>query len=316
MLDARTRRLDRPEAAVSGGVPQIAGLGVGGAEEHALAQMRRRPFAECRTVNVVLTGEEGTQRFNLGLLQTCQFADLQDPVPLQLLGSGLILGVAQVQTVRKPLSGQLGNKGTFAHTLRTVQHQHGVKFAAGIQHTLDGSAEGLPGDSSDIPVIVCAEVVDEQRVHTGNLVPLRQIFNELPNGMVGAVVRDLRHGNVIVSCRKGAVVGIHIADKLGIIRIPPEFRGVPPGHIALDLHAVQKLIEHQRFQKRIIHEDHGEVLQRIFHFPGLIQFQCLLPILIGEFLACLDFALLGKDRFDFLVLEGKIRHCMEGRQLA
>ena len=223
MLDARTRRLDRPEAAVSGGVPQIAGLGVGGAEEHALAQMRRRPLAECRTVNVVLTGEEGTQRFHLGLLQTCQFADLQDPVPLQFLCSSLILGVAQVQTVRKPLSGQLGNKGTFAHTLRTVQHQHGVKFAAGIQHTLDGGAERFPGDGTDIFVVVGTEVVDEQRVHTGNLVPLRQIFNELPNGMVGAVVRDLRHGNVIVSSGEGAVVGIHIADKLGIIRIPPEF---------------------------------------------------------------------------------------------
>ena len=82
VLDARTRRLDRPEAAVSGGVPQIAGLGVGGAEEHALAQVRCSSLAECRTVNVVLTGEEGTQRFHLGLLQTCQFADLQNPITL------------------------------------------------------------------------------------------------------------------------------------------------------------------------------------------------------------------------------------------
>ena len=278
--------------------------------------MRRRPFAECRTVNVVLTGEEGTQRFHLGLLQTCQFADLQDPVPLQFLCSGLILGVAQVQTVRKPLSGQLGDKGAFTDTLGTVQHKHGVKFAAGIQHTLDGGAEGFPGDGTDIFVVVGTEVVDEQRVHTGNLVPLRQIFNELPNGMVGAVVRDLRHGDVIVSCRKGAVVGIHIADELGIVCIPPEFRGMPPGHIALDLHAVQKLIEHQRFQKRIIHEDHGEVLQRVFHLAGLVQLQGFLPVLVGEFFACLGFALLGKDRFDFLVLEGKIRHCLERRQLA
>ena len=130
--------------------------------------------------------------------------------------------------------------------------------------------------------------------------------------MVGAVVRDLRHGNVIVSSGEGAVVGIHIADKLGIIRIPPEFRGVPPRHIALDLHAVQKLIEHQRFQKRVVHEDHGEVLQRVFHLAGLVQLQGFLPVLVGELLVCLGFALLGKDRFDFLVLEGKIRHGLEG----
>ena len=134
--------------------------------------------------------------------------------------------------------------------------------------------------------------------------------------MVGAVVRDLRHGNVIVSSGEGAVVGIHIADKLGIIRIPPEFRGVPPRHIALDLHAVQKLIEHQRFQKRVVHEDHGEVLQRVFYLADLVQLQGFLPVLVGEFFACLGFALLGKDRFDFLVLEGKIRHCLERRQLA
>ena len=37
--------LDRPEAAVAGGVPQIAGLGVGGTEEHALTQMGRLPKA-------------------------------------------------------------------------------------------------------------------------------------------------------------------------------------------------------------------------------------------------------------------------------
>ena len=111
-------------------------------------------------------------------------------------------------------------------------------------------------------------------------------------------------------------MGIHIADKLGIIRIPPEFRGVPPRHIALDLHAVQKLIEHQRFQKRVVHEDHGEVLQRVFHLAGLVQFQGFLPVLVGELLVCLGFALLGKHRFDLLVLEGKIRHGLEGRQLA
>ena len=111
-------------------------------------------------------------------------------------------------------------------------------------------------------------------------------------------------------------MGIHIADKLGIIRIPPEFRGVPPRHIALDLHAVRKLIEHQRFQKRVVHEDHGEVLQRVFHLAGLVQFQGFLPVLVGELLVCLGFALLGKHRFDLLVLEGKIRHGLEGRQLA
>ena len=223
VFDARTGRLDRPEAAVSGGITQITGLGVGGAEEHALAQVRCGSLAECRTVNIVLSGEEGAQRLHLGLFQTGQLANLQDPVPLQFFGGGLILGVAQVQAIGEPFTGQLSDEGAFAHALGTVQYQHGVKFAAGIQHPLDGGAEGLSCDGTDIFVIVCTEVVDEQRVHTLYAVPLRQIFNELTNGMVGAVVRDLRHGNVIVSGGEGAVVRIHIADELGIVRIPPEF---------------------------------------------------------------------------------------------
>ncbi len=91
---------------------------------------------------------------------------------------------------------------------------------------------------------------------------------------------------------------------------------MPPGHIALDLHAVQELIEHQRFQKRVVHEDHREVLQRVFHLAGLVQLQGFLPVLIGKLFVCLGFAFLGKDRLDLLVLEGKIRHCLKGRQLA
>ncbi len=142
--------LDRPEAAVAGGVPQIAGLGVGGAEEHALTQMGRGPFAKGSTVDVVLPGEKGAQGFHLGFLQPGQFADLQNPVPLELLGGGLVLGVAQVQAVRKPLSGQLGDEGALAHALGAVEHQHGVKLAARTQYPADGGAEGLPGHCPDI----------------------------------------------------------------------------------------------------------------------------------------------------------------------
>ena len=91
---------------------------------------------------------------------------------------------------------------------------------------------------------------------------------------------------------------------------------MPPRHLALDLHAVQKLIEYQRFQKRVVHEDNGEVLQRVFHLAGLVQLQGFLPVLVGELLICLGFAFLGKHHFNLLVLEGKIRHCLEGRQLA
>src|SRR5699024_11756787 len=51
---AAARRFDRPEPAVARGVPQIAGLGVGGAKEDTLSRMRRRTRSEERRV-----GKEG-----------------------------------------------------------------------------------------------------------------------------------------------------------------------------------------------------------------------------------------------------------------
>ena len=189
--------LDRPEAAVAGGVPQIPGLGVSGAEEHALAQMGRGPFAERRPVDVVLPGEKGAQGLHLSLLQPGQLTDLQDPVPLELLGGGFVLGVAQVQAVRKPLSGQLGDEGALAHTLGTVEHQHGVELAARTQHPADGGAEGLPGHRPDIGGVAGAQIVHQQGVHAGNLIPFRQTFDELPNGMIGPVIRHFGHGDAI-----------------------------------------------------------------------------------------------------------------------
>ena len=45
-------------------------------------------------VDIVLTGQEGTQSFHLGFAQTCQLTNLQNPVSLQFFRSGLVLGIA------------------------------------------------------------------------------------------------------------------------------------------------------------------------------------------------------------------------------
>ena len=120
VLCAAARRFDRPEPAVACGVPQIAGLGVGGAKEDTLSRMRRRTSAERGSVDIILPGKEGTQRLHLGFAKPRQLTDLQNPIALQLLGSGLVLGVAQVQTVGEPLSGKAGDEGRLADALGTV----------------------------------------------------------------------------------------------------------------------------------------------------------------------------------------------------
>ena len=293
--------LDRPEAAVAGGVPQIAGLGVGGTEEHALTQMGRGPFAKGSTVDVVLPGEKGTQGLHLGLLQPGQLADLQDPVPLELLGGGLVLGVTQVQTVRKPLSGQLGDEGALAHALGAVEHQHGVELAARTQYPADGGAEGLPGHRPDVCGVGGAQVVHQQGVHARDLIPFRQALDELTNGMIGPVIRHLGHGDVVVPCGEGAVVGVHIADELGVIGVPPELGGMLPGHLALDLHPVQELVKHHALEVGVVLQNDGQVVQGVLHMAGLVQLQAVLPVLIGKLGAGLGDALLGEDCFHLIV---------------
>ena len=308
--------LDRPEAAVAGGVPQIAGLGVGGTEEHALTQMGRGPFAKGSTVDVVLPGEKGAQGFHLGFLQPGQFADLQNPVPLELLGGGLVLGVAQVQAVRKPLSGQLGDEGALAHALGAVEHQHGVKLAARTQYPADGGAEGLPGHCPDISGVAGAQVIHQQRIHAGDLVPLRQALDELSDGMIGPVIRYLGHGDIVVPGGEGAVMGVHIADELGVIGVPPELGGMLPGHLALDLHPVQELVKHHALEVGVVLQNEGQVVQGVLHMAGLVQLQAVLPVLIGKLGAGLGDALFGEDRLDLIVRQGQVAHGFEGRQLA
>ena len=308
--------LDRPEAAVAGGVPQIAGLGVGGTEEHALTQMGCGPFAKGSTIDVVLPGEEGAQRFYLGFLQPGQLADLQNPVPLELLGGGLVLGVAQVQAVRKPLSGQLGDEGALTHTLGAVEHQHGVKLAARTQYPADGGAEGLSGHRPNIGGVTGTQVVHQQRVHTRNLIPLRQTFDKLPDGVIGPIIRHLGHGDIVVPGGEGAVMGVHIADELSVIGIPPELGGMLPGHFPFDLHSVQELVEHHALEVGVVFQNESQIAQGVFHMTGLVQFQSGLPVLVRKLGSGLGDALTGKDRLDLIVSQSKVAHGLEGGQLA
>ena len=197
-----------------------------------------------------------------------------------------------------------------------VQHQHRVELTAWVQHTLDGSAECFSGDRADILVVIRAKIVDEQCVHTLHAIPRRQFVDKLSDGVIGTVVRNLCYGDVVVPCGESAIVGVHVADKLRIVRIAPELRWMLPRHLALNLHAIQKLIEYQWFQKWIVHEDNREVLQRVLHVACLVQLQCLLPVFRGELLMGLRLTLLGKHLLDLFVPKSKLRHGLERWQLA
>ena len=89
-----------------------------------------------------------------------------------------------------------------------------------------------------------------------------------------------------------------------------------PGDIALDLHTVQKLIEHQRLQVWIVLQNQREVAEGVLYIAELIQLQRLLPVVILEFHRCLFHAILCEHRFDLIVLQRQVAHGFIGRHLA
>lgn len=76
------RSFDGPEAAVSCGITKVPALGIRSSEEYALTKMRRRTSPKGCTVDIILTGKEGTKRLHLGLPEPRQFTNLENPVAL------------------------------------------------------------------------------------------------------------------------------------------------------------------------------------------------------------------------------------------
>ena len=74
-------------------------------------------------------------------------------------------------------------------------------------------------------------------------------------------------------------MGIHIADQLGIVSVPPVFRWVFPGYLALDLHTVQLLIEHDVLELRVVLEDQRDIVEVILQHCGAgFVLKMLLPV--------------------------------------
>ena len=113
------------------------------------------------TVGVVLAAQEALDDVDVGLAGALPLADLYDPLALELLGCGLVPGVGQAEGVVKPFAAQLPEQGALADARRAVEHEHGVKFAARLQHTLDGSDEGLASHSPGVGGVLGAQIVDQ-----------------------------------------------------------------------------------------------------------------------------------------------------------
>ena len=310
-----------PEPSVAGRIAQISGFGVGRSKEDALPGMRRHAMAEGSPVDIVLPGQEGTQRFNLRLPQTRQFADLHDPVALQLLRGRFILGVSEAQAVGEPISRQLCDQCAFADALGAVQHQHGVELHPGIPDPAHRRAQRFPGHGPGVGCVRGAEVIDQECVHAALAVPGRKAAEVVQNRMEGSVVHHLCDGDVVVSGGERAVIGVDVGDQLRVVRVPPEAVRMIPGDGADHLDVVRQPIEPDVPQRGIVLKDQNQILQRVFQPAGPLKGQAALPAFV--FLREIELAGCGRRAAflqqlhpDVLVRRGELQHGFHRGQLA
>ena len=192
-------------------------------------------------------------------------ADLHDPDALQLLSCGLVPGVGQTEGVAKPFPAQLPEQGALADAGLAIQDQDRVELAARLQHALDGSDQGLPGDGADVGGVLGAQIVDQQRVHSRHAVPLGQVLDVLPQRVEAALVRDdgQRLGEAILRELDAVLVG-HISIEEGVVSVAPVFARAAPGQLALDLDGAAQLIVPDPLKGGVVLQDqHGVGDQRL-----------------------------------------------------
>ena len=107
-------------------------------------------------------------------------------------------------------------------------------------------------------------------------------------------------------------MGIHIADQLGIVSVPPVFGWVLPGHLALDLHAVQLLVKYDILELWVVLEDERDVVEVVFQNcrAGFVL-ETLLPVGIlaaGEIRLGIRHPFACRQQLYLILLHGELAH--------
>ena len=216
-------------------------------------------------VLVHLAADEALHHVHIGFAGALHLADLHDPDALELLGCGLVPGVGQTEGVTKPFPAQLPEQCALADARLAVQDEDGVKLAAGGQHALDRSDQGLAGHGAGVGGVLGAQVVDQQRVNSGHAVPFRQALDVLPQRIEAAAVRHGREGLCEAVFRELDAVGVsHPRVEMGVVHVPPVFVGARPRQPALDLDGAAQLVEADPLKGGVVLQDqHGVGDQRL-----------------------------------------------------
>ena len=235
---------------------------------------------------IVLSGDERLDRFHVHLFQPRQLAQFQNPVALQLFRRGLIFHVADGQAVGEPLAAQLGKKGAFAHALRPVQHHHAVELDSRFIDARHGGDHHLSGDGADIQRIRAAQIIDEQRVHSGDAVPGGKGFDVIPDRVIAALSRNRQQNAFQLAGR------VQIVDPFQIDLNRAQVGFIPAGlqlrprerrlavRIPADVDAAAMNVVGDILQLGIVAQDEGEIAKGILHASLLVDLQRVLPVFI------------------------------------
>ena len=183
-------------------------------------------------------------------------------------------------------------------------------------HPAVSRAQLLPCNCTYIRSVLRPKIIDQQRIRAFHPVPVRKRLKEFPDRMVGTVIHGLRNGDIIIPGGECPVCRVHIADQLGVIRVPPELGRMRPGDFSPDLHAVRQLVEHNPLQVLIIFQDQHEVVQVILKFHALLFIlQLLLPRVRIRFVKILRYRLplfLKDPKLHPLIRRGEFGHGIIG----
>ena len=280
---------------------------------------------------VILSGNEGLDRFHVHLLQACQFAQFENPIALQLFRCCLILHVADGQTIREPLAAELGEEAGLTHALWAIEYDNAVELDTRFKDTGDCRDNHLSGHCTAVFRVGCAQVIHKQGIHPGDSVPLRQRFKVVPDRMIAALCCDGQQDAFQLTGRIQTIHSFQVNVYRAQIRLIPAGLDLCPGNGRFPLCILSNIdttavdVVSDVLELRIMTENQRQVTEGILHTPLLINVQTILPVIIScgcagfllgiqitELLQYLGTALLCQLTFRCLVLGGILLHQLHG----
>ena len=317
--DVHAVALHGPEPSVAGVALQEGGL-VGGGEEDALSRVDLHLASVGWAIAVVLLGDEGLVRLAGGLLVVGQLAELDEPLASDLLHA--LLALYRGQRVVEPFAAEDLDEGGLADALRSYEREDVVVLASGAHHARHRGGEVLACHGACEGVVLCAEVVRQERVEPLHSVPL-QALEPFPHG----VERALAHGEVVRVQQRlfsGQLVHLaHVVDEAVVVAVVPvgvTVVGVSPWEVSRDAVASSEgVAPYLVLQPRVVLDYESEVIRRGEEVAALlIHLELLHPVgvsLVGhlsELLGQLRHALLGPLSHHLPVVSCEAFHLHKG----